>query len=307
MHCDTISECFQASSCFMENDLHVDVGRGSAYRPWVQVLAAWIPDTLRGEAAFEFCCDILDFAYNQAVVNSDCMQLVNTAEDLDAGMARKACTAILAVEGGAALGGEIRRLDDLARRSVKVITLTWNGENELGYGCGCEGKEQCGLTPFGKTVIKQMERQRMIPDVSHLNQGGFWDVAETVSCPFIASHSVSAAVHTHARNLTDAQFDEICRRGGLVGLNLCESQLGEQSFERFEKHLDHFLSRGGERCLGLGCDMDGTDLPSEWGGIQSMEKLFDYLCRKNYDEQLLDRLFFGNCYDFFHQALTTKE
>ncbi len=146
-----------------------------------------------------------------------------------------------------------------------------------------------------------MERQGILPDVSHLNERGFWDVAAVTTRPFIASHSVSAAVHPHPRNLTDAQFEELRRRGGLVGLNLCREQLGGRSFDQLERHLYHFLERGGERILGFGCDLDGTDLPPEWNGIAVMERLYDHLARKNYDETCLERLFFGNCSDFFSQ------
>ena len=53
--------------------------------------------------------------------------------------------------------------------------------------------------------------------------------------------------------------------------------------------------------MAFGCDFDGTDLPEEWGGIQVMERLYGYLCRKNYDAACLDRLFFSNCNDFFHR------
>ena len=101
--------------------------------------------------------------------------------------------------------------------------------------------------------------------------------------------------------MKDDQFALIRDRGGLVGLNLCGSQLGEQSFQQLERHLEHYLSLGGEHTVAFGCDFDGTDLPEEWGGIQVMERLYGYLCRKNYDAACLDRLFFSNCNDFFHR------
>ena len=92
--------------------------------------------------------------------------------------------------------------------------------------------------------------------------------------------------------------------GGLVGINFCAGQLGEQTFEAIERHLDHYLSLEGGRTVAFGADLDGTDLPPGWGGIQVMERLYDVLCRKNYDAVCLDRVFFGNCYDFFLRALT---
>ena len=105
----------------------------------------------------------------------------------------------------------------------------------------------------------------------------------------------------HKRNLTDAQFSEIVRRGGLVGLNLCKAQLGEQSFAQFERHFAHFLDLGGENVLALGFDLDGTDLPNEWNGVAVSEALFAYLERRGYKNDLLLRVFFENARDFFQK------
>lgn len=297
LHCDTLTECYRRQETLLENQGHVDLIRGGKLGTWAQLYAVWIPDKVRGEAAFEYCCAVLDFARAQEEQYADRLRIVSEPkalkETLDAGL----CAGILTVEGGAALAGDLRHLDDLAARGVKLITLTWNGTNELGHGClsGCPD----GLTPFGKAAVKRMEERSILPDVSHLNEAGFWDVAETVSGPFLATHSVSAALCTSPRNLKDSQFDEIRRRGGLVGLNFCAGQLGEQSFETIERHLDHYLSLGGENTVAFGADLDGTDLPTDWGGIQVMERLYDYLCRKNYEASCLDKVFFSNCYDFF--------
>lgn len=299
LHCDTLYECWKGDAHLGKNRLHVDLARGRRFDKWGQVFAVWMPDELRGEAAFEQCCAILDFAGDQAAVYADQMVICRKGEELDDAWRDGRCAAVLAVEGGSALAGRLDNVRRFAEMGVKIITLTWNGSNELGHGCGSGCAE--GLTPFGRSAVGEMERLGILPDVSHLNERGFWDVAAVTTRPFIASHSVSAAVNPHPRNLTDAQFEELRRRGGLVGLNLCREQLGGRSFDQLERHLYHFLERGGERILAFGCDLDGTDLPPEWNGIAVMERLYDHLARKNYDETCLERLFFGNCSDFFSQ------
>ena len=294
MHCDTLYECRKRGRALARNDLHIDLTRGRQYQPWGQVFAVWMPDTLRGEAAFVQCAETLHFAKTQEAGGR--VRFAETGA-LQNAFAEGRCGSVLAVEGGSALAGELRHVDDLRALGVRVLTLTWNGSNELGHGClsGCAD----GLTPFGRAAVKRMEEVGIVADVSHLNERGFWDAADLSERPFIASHSVSAAVNPHPRNLTDEQFLEIRRRGGVVGLNLCADQLGGQSFEQFERHWVHFLELGGEYTVGLGCDLDGTHLPDEWNGIAVMAALYETLYRKNYEEACLDRLFFSNCYNFF--------
>lgn len=300
LHCDTLTACCDSGQPLSQNQGHIDWERGCRLEEWRQVFAVWTPDTLRGEAAWRRACRTLRYAREQAQAHPAKMTILQNAADL-ASVRPHQCGAILALEGGAALAGEVSRLREVADRGVRLITLTWNGENEWGYGCGCDA--DAGLKPAGREAVGEMERLGILPDVSHLNHAGFWDVAALTDRPFIASHSVSAALHPHPRNLTDDQFTEICRRGGLVGLNLCEDQLGGLSFEQIERHLDHFLCLGGEGTLAFGCDLDGTRLPADWAGIAVMPRLYEHLCRKNYEEDLLERVFFSNCNDFFSKAL----
>lgn len=302
LHCDTLYECYMGDSYLEKNQLQVDLERGLQYDAWAQVFAVWMPDSIRGEAAYDQCCAILRFADDQAALYRDRMKIVRNADELDQTAAEHRCAAILAVEGGSAFAGRLQHINDLARQGVKIVTLTWNGSNELGHGSlsGCEE----GLTAFGKAAVRRMEKYGMIPDVSHLNERGFWDVADILHTPFIASHSVSAAVCGHPRNLTDAQFAAIRDCGGLVGLDICAEHLGTQTFACLERHLYHYLSLEGEHTVAFGCDFDGTALPAKWGGIQMMSELYEYFLRNRYDESCLDRLFFGNCSDFFAATLT---
>lgn len=298
LHCDTLYECYRKKQDLWQNDGHVDFQRGGAlYRPWVQVFAVWMPDELRGNAAFAQCCDILHFGRKQIAQRAQQVALITDGETLQQAVCEEKSGAILAVEGGSALAGRLDTLLRLKELGIKIITLTWNGSNELGHGVGSPDKS--GLTAFGKTAVEQMETIGVLPDVSHLNEAGFWDVMEHTRGAVLATHSVSASVCAHPRNLTDDQFTALCQRGGLVGLNVCADQLGDQNFDRLEAHLYHYWELGGEAHTALGLDLDGTAVRKEWEGIACASLFYEYLCRKNYEESLLFRLFFGNCYDFF--------
>lgn len=193
---------------------------------------------------------------------------------------------VLTVEGGAVLGGKLANLEKLADRGVKMMTLTWNGENELGGGADTA----LGLTPFGREALKEMERLSIVADVSHASDALFYDVAEIAEKPIVASHSNARAVCPHRRNLTDRQFQILRDKGGLVGLNFCVHFLREDSNAHFEdllRHADHFWSLGGETTLCLGSDYDGTDVPPELDGIEKMQDLYELFLKHNYKESLV--------------------
>ncbi len=291
LHCDTLYEVYTKKYPLSKNDGHVDLLRAARYEPYVQTLAVWIPENLRGDAAWDFCCRVLAHAEEEPI------RLWRKGERLDDRLRSHKTVGILAVEGGAAIGDDMARIDALAARGVRYITLTWNGENALGNGCLSPRRD--GLTAFGKAAVRQMEQAGITVDVSHLNEAGFWNVADMAKRPFIASHSNAAAVCPHPRNLTDRQFQAIVECGGLVGINLCTDFLGAPTFEAIERHLYHFCERGGENAVAFGADFDGAAMPAEWNGVAVMERIFEFLYRKNYDSDLLSRLFFSNCYNFF--------
>ncbi|MBQ6829934.1 MAG: membrane dipeptidase [Clostridia bacterium] len=301
LHCDTLYAAYQNGYSLAVNPLHIDLTRGRLYTPWCQVFAVWVPDSLRGNAAFSFCCKVLEFARAEEAACSPRFLFARDGKTLKEEGHCRECVGILAVENGAAIGGKIENIAELAARGVRILTLTWNGENEWGYGCSCDAR--LGLKPFGKAALTALEEVGIIPDVSHLNEGGFWDVVAHTTKPFIATHSLSATVHPHPRNLNDRQFEEIVRRGGLVGLSLCGEHLGESSFDRVRRHAERFLSLGGEKTLALGGDLDGTVLPPEWQGIAVYEHLREYLSQKGWNDSLIEAVFFKNAANFLESTL----
>lgn len=298
LHCDTLTECLCKGESLYSNSLHWDIERTLRFAPCAQILAVWTPDTLRGVDAIRRAEATLSLAREAESLYSTAFRLWHRGETFPR-IGDTECVGVLALESAAPLAGNLDLLEKFAAEDVKVITLTWNGDNEA--ASGVEGDPKRGLTPFGKSLLRAMERKNIVADVSHLNERGFWDACAIAEKPFIASHSVSRAVFDHKRNLTDKQFSEIVRRGGLVGFNLCAAQLGEQSFEQVERHLAHFLDLGGESVLALGFDLDGTVLPEKWGGIAVSQALFDYFAKRGYEKDLLSRVFFENARDFFQK------
>lgn len=300
LHCDTLWECYHTGiPSLRKNPLHIDLERGCRYSPWIQCFAAWMPDEHRGKAAQKVFEGMNRLYKSFLLENADSMQPVLSGKDLEESARRGKCASVFAVEGGSAAGGTLEGLRHLYDEGVRMMTLTWNAANEIGGGADEPGE----LTPFGKEAVREMERMGMVIDLSHASDPLFWSVAEHTEKPFVASHSDSRAVCPHRRNLTDGEFLEICRRGGLVGLNFTKEFLrrdGEEAApEDILRHAEHFLALGGEDVLAMGSDFDGTVVPEGITGIESMEKLADMFLRHNYPEALVSKIFYENTRNFF--------
>lgn len=303
LHCDTITECYKREKSLRRNAFHIDLERAEAFETYVQCFAVWIPDDLRGDAAFQRFCAIADRLDREIAENAARLLRCRKPGDLKGVEVEKKHGAVLTVENGSALGGKLENIEEMKRRGVRMCTLTWNGENELGRGVMAPGNT--GLSSFGKQAVKGMEEAGIVVDISHASPELFWDVAEFAEKPLVASHSNAKSCCSHPRNLTDQQFEAIRKSGGLVGLNFYRAFLNDDpdraSMEDILRHAEHFLSLGGEDVLAMGGDQDGSELPTDMFGLSSVPKLYELFLRHNYSESLLEQIFYGNAARFFQE------
>ncbi|MBE6755825.1 MAG: hypothetical protein E7555_05165 [Ruminococcaceae bacterium] len=273
LHCDTITECYAQNKSLRNNDLDISLEKGKYLDEWTQVFAIWMPDEIREIEAEEYYRKVYS-KYKEE------LESVKTVKP------------VLAVEGASALNGKIENIKKLYHDGVKIITLTWNTDNELASGCFSENDK--GFTPFGREAVKEMIKRKIIPDVSHLSEKSFYDLCEITDFPFIASHSDSYAINPHVRNLKDEQIKIICDRKGLIGLNFYNKFLGSgDSIQMLIKHAEHILSLGGEDVLSLGSDFDGCSINEELKGIEKMENLYAVF-GNHFGEKLTDKIFYEN-------------
>src|SRR5690554_3045920 len=158
--------------------------------------------------------------------------------------ADEGCHAVLSVEEGGILEGDLSRLDLLHAWGVRLMTVGWNWENELGYPHYQRGH----LKPFGYEVVQRMEELKILVDVSHLNDEGIEDILSSSTRPVIASHSNSRTICKHSRNLSDELIRKISETGGVVGLNFCPPFVIENSSHTsmisLVAHLQHIYQVG---------------------------------------------------------------
>ena len=150
LHCDTITRLNTGERLepgdrsLRRNGAHIDLERMEGLS-WCQCFAVFMPDGLRGRAAIDYYEQSLRFFRTQLAENKDRIVQVRTADEILAAVKDGKCAALLTVEGGSVLAGEPSRAAELAADGVRMLTLTWNGENELGSGADMPG----GLTPRG--------------------------------------------------------------------------------------------------------------------------------------------------------------
>lgn len=300
LHCDTIAECRKQKKDIWENDLHLSLQRGGNYRPWLQCFAVWIPDELRGEAAYTYFEDVYAELLRQAECHPWQMRLCVSPEDFEKARLGGKCGAVFTVEGSAALGGKLERVERFAQCGVKAVTLTWNDSCEVGDGA--EVVRPKGLTAFGKQVVRSLGEHRIAVDVSHASEPLFWDALTCARGPVLATHSNARALCNHPRNLTDEQFCALRDQGGVVGVTFVEKFLrenGPAGLDDVLRHVEHFLSLGGERTVAIGSDFDGADLPGDMTGVESVEALAERMLRHGYAESLVYNILFENAFRFF--------
>ena len=283
-----------------DNDAHISLARMARF-DWCQCFAVFVPDELRGDTAWSLFERVRRFWASETDRCSAKVARVRDAVGAAAAFEQGRSAAMLTVEGCSFLEDDAQaetRLDALAEAGVRMTTLTWNGPNALGSG----NDTSCGLTPFGRRMIRGLEERGIVVDASHLNDAGFRDLLAVAERPFACSHSNARAVCPHPRNLEDWQLREIAERGGIVGLNFYNAFLREDGAEATPddvlRHVDHMLNVAGEGLLALGSDYDGSDVP-RW--LDPCDKVADLhaLLAREFGAAIAERIFHGNAERFF--------
>lgn len=271
MHCDTISRLMDGlqEDTLFRNRFHIDVEKMRAGGCVLQNFAMYV-DLKKHADSYGYCNMMIDKFLGELGKCTEYISQVKSWDDIEKTLRKGCICALLTVEEGGVCGGDVNKLRALYDRGVRMLTLTWNYANELGYPhCGgVDAVNGDGLTKRGVEFIAEMEQLGMIVDVSHLSDDGFYDVLRVSKKPFVASHSNSRAVCNCTRNLTDDMIRRLAERGGLTGLNFCTDFLEEKTpganpqdirggIQCMVRHVMHIIDVGGCECLGIGSDFDG--------------------------------------------------
>ena len=212
---------------------------------------------------------------------------------------------VLSIEGGEVIEGSLERLREFDRAGrIRMIALTWNFENQIGFPA--KGGSTEGLKPFGIQLLHEMDRLGILPDCSHLNEAGFWDIVEHAELPPIASHSNLKTLCGHSRNLTDGQVKAIIEKGGFIGINFYTCFLrdeGPATLEDVLRHIDGIAQLGGIDVLGFGSDFDGIDeWPEGLGDPTGFPHLIELLEKHGYARADIEKIAGLNLWNVLKRA-----
>ena len=308
LHCDTayalLGEDHNSAGSLKKNDLHIDLERAAKLGGYAQCFACFTTPFM--EEWFHIS-PITVFERELATIqreidkNKRKIGLAYCAADVRRNLEKGKASAILTLEGTAGFGYDSALLEDLYMIGFRMATLTWNEQNPLAGSCQTGG----GLTEQGKVFVREAQRLGMIIDVSHLSDEAFWDIMDITNAPIIASHSNSRAVCDVSRNLTDDMFRQICKVGGVVGLNQYTKFVGQSpSLDTVCDHVLHFLEMDPEgKHIALGADLDGCEqLPDGFDGVESYPTLADKMLERGITEQMIRNIFWNNALGVMEQC-----
>ena len=301
LHCDTATRLLTEKQSLYDNSLHISLKRAEYLERYAQVMAVWTNRRLTDAEGYKRFLEVVDNINIEVEKNNDRVRLVKNSNELLSCINEGKTPLILAVEDARILENDVSKLDVLHSHGVRILTLNWYGETCIGGG----HDTNIGLTEFGAYVVKNCFKLGVIPDISHCSFEGAkmtLELAKEYNKPIIASHSDSYFVNTHTRNLRDDDFRSIVDLKGLVGINLCPEHLSYKSSANISdimNHIEHYLSMDGENTVAIGGDLDGTDLPKGFSGVEDMWKIADEMQRLNYSDKLIYKIMYENAFEFF--------
>lgn len=316
-HCDTLLKIGNEEnrqSLYSNDRTSVDFNRLKKSGAMAQFFAIFLIDEERINKHFgsddKYINKLAKILKDEVAKNDNIISMAYSAEDLLKNHGSGKVSAFLTIEDGRSVDGKLEKLDEYYNLGVRLMTLTWNYENCFGYP---NSKDPVimnkGLKTFGKDAIEYMNHLGMIIDVSHLSDGGFYDVAKISKKPFIASHSNSRTLSPHQRNMTDEMIKILAEKGGVMGLNFAPQFLNEDisirdsKIELMVKHLNYMKNIGGEDVIALGSDFDGIGGNLELDSSDKMYLLFDALRVDGWSERLIEKLAYKNALRFIKDTL----
>lgn len=293
-HCDT-PMFFPKGVRFDHRDpqLLVDLHKMTEGRQDATIMVAYLPQPKIGETfsekvdfdvsgPTEYADLIFDKIEDIVRNNKDYLSIARTPADLYEDKRRGRRSIMLGIENGLALEGNAATIKHFAQRGVVYITLCHNGDNDI-----CDSARGCnthnGVSRFGEQVIREMNRQGIMVDLSHAAEKSFYDAIEMSATPIVCSHSSARALCDHPRNLTDDQMRALAKSGGVAQTTLYHGFLrtaGEADITDAIAHLEHAIDVMGIDHVGIGTDFDGD------GGIRGMADSSEII---NFTRQLLAR------------------
>lgn len=287
-HCDTLSVALDENKSINNSEFSFNIQHAQNLKePIIQIMAAFIsPEKYvvkNTDIAWKRANNIIKNFYNK---NINITQILNS-KDIEKVERNKGIGVMLSIENGSAICGDLSKIDELYIKGIRMMSITWDNDNEL--GCGVSTTNDIGLTELGKKYIKKLNSKKIIIDVSHSSEKSFYEVIKNSSLPVVASHSCVKELCNHKRNLNVDQIKQIANLKGIIGICFYNEFLKNNkniiSSEDIVDHICYISNTVGVEYVGLGSDFDGVekqDLPQNVKGIKDMYNIEIALERRGF-------------------------
>jgi len=258
LHCDALSKLSASKGTLnFADSAELDVNKDRLKKGKIKAQAfAIFVEELNTDQQFQEALNQIDYFYREVLGKNPEMRQIKRWEDFE-NLQDGEIGAFLTLEGVDCIGNDLSKLRVLFELGVMSVGLCWNHANLAADGV--DEPRGGGLTRFGKKIVELNNEYKVLTDVSHLSERGFWDVMELAKYP-IASHSNAKSVCGHRRNLTDEQAEAMFKKGGMIHVVYHPpfiKENGAATIDDLVRHIDHFCSLGGVKQIGLGSDFDG--------------------------------------------------
>lgn len=247
------------------------------------------------EYAKSFTYDLLADLHRLERESDGDLRIARSAADVRACLDGDAIAAVPHLEGAAAVAPDLSNLDFLYAAGVRSIGLTWSRPNDFAHGVPFEYPRSPdtgpGLTDAGRALVDACNDRGILVDLAHLNEAGFWDVAERSDAPLVVSHAAVHDICPSTRNLTDEQIDAVAASEGLVGITFSASDLRSDGGRGTDvpvsvlaDHVEYVADHVGVEHVAFGSDFDGTAILDSLGDVTGLPRLFDALRERGFGD-----------------------
>jgi len=236
-------------------DGHVDIPRMREGGMNAIFFSVWINGRIMGPPAVQKAIDQIDAIHENVLKYSKDLVFCRTAEEVRRAHAQGKIAALMGVEGGHMIGNDIRVLRMFGDLGVRYMTLS-HFYNDEWADSSTDKPAHNGLTGFGKDIVREMNRQGMMVDISHVSDKTFYDALEVSKAPLMASHSSCRAISHHPRNMTDQMIRDLAAKGGVIQINYEPAFLDQTYNEAFDKYVGGVVASEAQALKDCGGDPD---------------------------------------------------
>jgi len=199
-------------------DGHIDIPRMKEGGMNAIFFSIWIDGRIMGPPAIQKALDQIDAVRENVRRNSKDMVFCRTADEIRRAHKEGKIAALMGVEGGHMIGNDIRIVRIFGDLGVRYMTLS-HFYNDEWADSSTDKPAHNGLTDYGKDIVREMNRQGIMVDISHVSDKTFYDALEVSKSPLIASHSSCRAICNHPRDMSDDMIKALAAKGGVIQIN----------------------------------------------------------------------------------------